>query len=140
MDWLLDTNILSELRRRRPHPAVQQFIAETNLDQIYTSIICLAEIRFGIEASADPLLRITLLHWLTDRIRPMFAGRVLGIDEDVMLRWRVLMEQGRKIGRTYSQPDLFLAATALEHNLILVTRNTRDFDDLGVMLHNPWAA
>ena len=70
----------------------------------------------------------------------MFAERVLEITEEVMLRWRLLVEKGRKTGRTFSQPDLILAATALEHGLVLVTRNEKDFFGLGVPLLNPWNA
>jgi predicted nucleic acid-binding protein len=67
----------------------------------------------------------------------MFYDRILPITEDVVLRWRLLVESGRKIGRTFSQPDLFIAATALEYGLILATRNTKDFEDLGLNMINP---
>lgn len=68
----------------------------------------------------------------------MFVERVLEITEDVMFRWRNMVEEGRKIGRTFSQPDLILAATALEHDLILVTRNVEDFVGIGLNILNPW--
>jgi predicted nucleic acid-binding protein len=68
----------------------------------------------------------------------MFAGRTLAITEDIMLRWRLLVEDGRKAGRTFPQPDLILAATALEHDLTLVTRNVKDFAGLGIAILNPW--
>jgi predicted nucleic acid-binding protein len=68
----------------------------------------------------------------------MFAGRIIEISEDIMLRWRVLLESGRKAGRTFSQPDLIIAATALENHLTLVTRNVKDFADLGLTIVNPW--
>ena len=68
----------------------------------------------------------------------MFDGRILEITEDILFRWRLLVEDGRKVGRTFSQPDLFLAAVALEYSLVLVTRNVKDFTGLKVSLHNPW--
>jgi predicted nucleic acid-binding protein len=68
----------------------------------------------------------------------MFTGRVLELTEDVMLRWRQLIEEGRKAGRTFAQPDLIIAATALEHGMTLVTRNTRDFTGIGLTIVNPW--
>jgi toxin FitB len=68
----------------------------------------------------------------------MFIGRTLEITEDVMLRWRILVDEGRKTGHTFSQPDLIIAATALEHGLTLVTRNVRDFAGLEVPILNPW--
>ncbi len=138
--WLLDTNILSELRRARPDHRVITFVRACPLDRLYISTVNLAEIRFGIELTTEPAFRAELNRWLTEKVRPMFAERVLEITEEVMLRWRLLVEKGRKTGRTFSQPDLILAATALEHGLVLVTRNEKDFFGLGVPLLNPWDA
>lgn len=76
--------------------------------------------------------------WLETTIRPMFTNRVLQITEDIMFRWRNLVEDGRKSGRTYSQPDLILAATAIEHGLTLVNRNVKDFTGIPVTVFNPW--
>jgi predicted nucleic acid-binding protein len=138
MAWLLDTNILSELRRPRPEPRVVAFVNEHPLDLLYISVVTLAEIRFGIELIADAIRRAELERWLAYRVRPMFDGRVLSITEDVMLQWRLLVEAGRKAGHTFSQPDLIVAATAWQHNLTVVTRNLRDFDRAGVTVVNPW--
>jgi predicted nucleic acid-binding protein len=69
-----------------------------------------------------------------------FAGRVLPVTEDIMLRWRLLVDEGRKANHTFSQPDLIIAATALEHGLTLVTRNTADFARTPVQMINPWLA
>ena len=76
----------------------------------------------------------------TLRLRPMFENRVLPISEDVMFKWRLLVEEGRKVGHTFSQPDLIIAATALHHGLTVVTRDTQDFAFARVPLLNPWAA
>ena len=76
--------------------------------------------------------------WHTHEIRPLFEQRVSPITEDVMLRWRVLVEEGRKAGHTYSQPDLIIAATALHHSLTLVTRDRGDFEKARVSVLNPW--
>ena len=140
MSWLLDTNILSELRRPRPEVRVLDFVAACPLNQLYVSTVTLAEIRYGIECVEEAARRTELNEWLRATVRPMFAHRVLEISEDVMLRWRVLVDQGRKTGHTFSQPDLIIAATAFEHDLTLVTRNLRDFSGLDLMLFNPWDA
>lgn len=68
----------------------------------------------------------------------MFANRVLEVTEDILVTWRLLVEDGRKIGHTFAQPDLFIAATALHHGLTIVSRNTRDFEKANVRVMNPW--
>jgi toxin FitB len=135
---LLDTNILSELRRPRPEPKVLAFIAAQPLERLYISIVTLAEIRFGIELLDDPTRRAELTDWLAHKVRPMFEQRMLPITEDVMLKWRLLVEEGRKVGHTFSQPDLIIAATALVNDLIIVSRDTADYDKARVQVLNPW--
>ena len=137
--WLLDTNILSELRRPRPHPNVTAFVVGQPLQSLFISSVTLAEIRFGIELVSDAAKRADLTDWLTHKVRPMFDQRVLMVSEDLMLKWRLLVEEGRKINHTFSQPDLIIAATALYHGLTLVTRDTDDFARTPVQLYNPWA-
>lgn len=136
--WLLDTNVLSELRRPRPAPGVVAFIAGQPLDRLFLSTVTLAEIRFGIELLTDAGRRAGLHDWLDLTVRPMFRQRVLPISEDVMLKWRLLVEEGRKRGHTYSQPDLIIAATALHHGLTVVSRDTTDYAKAGVPLLDPW--
>ena len=100
--------------------------------------VTLAEIRFGIELIADVQRRAALHDWLALKIRPLFEQRVLPVSEDVMFKWRLLVEEGRKSGHTFSQPDLIIAATAAHHGLTVVTRDTADFERAGVPLLNPW--
>lgn len=139
MPWLLDTNILSEIRRLKPEPRVLTFISARPLEQLYVSAVTLAELRFGIELLSEGSSRRDELNdWLTNTIRPMFDERVLPITEEIMFRWRVLVEQGRKAGHTFSQPDLIIAATALHHGFTMVTRDRGDFERAGVPIVNPW--
>jgi predicted nucleic acid-binding protein len=138
MAWLLDTNILSELRRPKPQPKVVSFVAAQPLEQLYVSVVTLAEIRYGIELVSDPGRRAGLNDWLAHSVRPMFGGRTLPITEEVMLQWRILVEEGRKAGHTFSQPDLMIAATALLHGLTVVTRDRSDYDRARVPVVNPW--
>ena len=138
MAWLLDTNILSEIRRFRPEPKVLAFIAGNPLNELYISSVTLAELRFGIELLSEGARRDELENWLTFTIRPMFEQRVLPVTEDIMFRWRVLLEEGRKTGHTFSQPDLIIAATGLHHRLTVVTRDRGDFDRARVQVLNPW--
>ena len=136
--WLLDTNVLSELRRPRPDRTVVAFLDAQPLDQLYVSTVSFAEIRFGIEAVNDARRRAELNEWLTHRLRPLFQQRVLAVTEDIMLTWRLLVEKGRKTGYTFSQPDLIIAATALHHGLTIVSRDTRDYERARAPVHNPW--
>lgn len=136
--WLLDTNILSELRRPRPERKVLAFVAAQPLDLLHVSAATLAEIRFGIELVGDASRRAELHAWLAHKVRPMFEGRVLAITEEVMLKWRILVEDGRKAGHTFSQPDLIIAAAALHHGLTVVSRDVSDYKKARVPVFNPW--
>ena len=140
MAWLLDTNILSEGRKPKPDARVTAFYDAQPLNTLYVSVVNIAEIRFGIELQQDQARRAQLNDWLTLKLRPAFAGRILPVTEDILLKWRLLMEDGRKIGHTYSHPDLLLAATALQYGLTVVTRDRSDFDMARVPVVNPWDA
>ena len=114
------------------------FVSACPLEQLYISVVTLAEIRFGIELVAESNRRAELNDWLTLKVRPMFDGRVLQVTEDILLKWRLLVEEGRKTGHTFSQPDLIIAATAIHHGLTIVTRDGSDYDKAGVQVINPW--
>lgn len=137
-NWLIDTNILSELRRARPEPKVAAFVAAQPLESLFVSVVTFAEIRFGIERAADAARRAELNDWLTQALRPMFAQRTLPVSEEVMLKWRLLVEAGRKARHAYSQPDLIIAATALHCGLTVVTRDAGEFERARVAVFNPW--
>jgi predicted nucleic acid-binding protein len=136
--WLLDTHVISELRRPRPSARVRRFIASQPLESLFISTVTFAEIRFGIEAIGDPIRRAELNDWLQHRVRPMFDQRILEVSEDVMFKWRLLVEEGRKVGHTFSQPDLIIAATALQHGLTVVTRDSGEYKLARVPMLNPW--
>jgi predicted nucleic acid-binding protein len=135
---LLDTNIISELRKPQPEQRVVAFVAAQPLERLYISTVTLAEIRFGIELVADVNRRAELTDWLTHKVRPMFDQRVLPVSEDVMLKWRLLVEEGRKAGHIFSQPDLIIAAIAAHYGLTVVSRDVSDFERAKVPFLNPW--
>ena len=136
--WLLDTNVLSEWRRPQRDAKVVRFLVAQPIDLLYVSVLTFAEIRFGIELLKDATRRIALTDWLDHKLCPMFEGRVLELTEEIMLKWRLLLEQARKRGHTSSEPDLIIAATALHHGLTVVTRNTREYERVNVPVMNPW--
>jgi predicted nucleic acid-binding protein len=135
---LIDTNVVSELRRARPAQKVRAFVAGQPGDLLFTSDVTFAEVRFGIEQMADPARRADVMHWLDRILRPLFAGRVLPVTEDALLRWRLMLEAGRKTGHTFSEPDLLIAALAALADLIVVSRDTDEFIAAGVPVFDPW--
>lgn len=138
--WLLDTNVVSEIRKgARAHPAVRSWAEATPPAACFLSTVSVAEIRMGIERVADPGFRGELEAWLRDGVRVWFGDRILAVDEAVLLAWRRLIIEGQKARYTYSQPDALIAATALVHGLGVVTRNAADVERAGVTLCNPWA-
>lgn len=139
--YLLDTNVISELRKPRPEPRVLDFVAAQALETLYISTVTLAEIRYGIERVPDANRRAELGAWLTHKVRPMFEHRVLPVCEDVMVVvWRLLVDAGRKAGHTFSQPDLIIAATAAHHGLTVLSRDVSEFEHAKVAVLNPWVA
>lgn len=138
--WLLDTNVVSEIRKGgRANPAVRSWAETVPPGACFLSMVSVAEIRIGIERVADPGFRGELEAWLRDGVRVWFGERILAVDEAVLLAWRRLVAQGQKARYTYSQPDALIAATALVHGLGVVTRNGADFERAGVPLCDPWA-
>jgi toxin FitB len=136
--WLLDTNVVSELRKPRPHSRIIDFIDMQPGATLFVTDVTLAEIRYGIETLGDASRRADLHRWLERNLRPLFAGRVLTITEDVIVRWKTLVVEGRKRGRTFSQPDLFIGAIAALEDLVVVTRDTREFVEAVIPAFDPW--
>ena len=127
MAWLLDTNILSEIRRLRPEPRVLTFISNHPLEQLYISTVTLAELRFGIELlSEGSSRRDELNQWLAENGTAHVRAAGLAGHRRHHVPVAGSGEEGRKVGHTYSQPDLIIAATALHHGLTMVTRDRGD--------------
>lgn len=136
--WLLDINVISELRKKSCHPTVKKWVDNQPPQSFFLSRVTLAEIRFGIERVRNTVFKNELSHWLDQTLRPWFEDRILEIDEDTVLIWRQMVEKGRRRRHTFSQPDLFIAASASLHDLCVVTRNFRDFEIAEVPVLNPW--
>ena len=136
--WLLDTNVVSELRKPHCHPKVKAWADAQRPTSFHLSRITLAEIRYGIELRADGPFRDELQSWLDGTLRPWFADRILDLDEDTILVWRRLVALGKAANHTFAQPDLFIAATALVHGLCVVTRNIDDFIRAKAPVLDPW--
>lgn len=137
--WLLDTNVVSELRKGvRANPNVMRWAEAVPPAACFLSRVSIAEICLGIEQVGDPGFRGELEAWLQDGVRTWFGGRILDVDETVLLTWRRMIWEGQKSNYTYSQPDALIAATAKVHDLAVVTRNVGDFVRAGVGVLDPW--
>jgi predicted nucleic acid-binding protein len=137
--WIVDTNVLSELRKgARCKQSVKVWAEAQPAHRLFLSRISVAEIRYGIEETGNQQFRQELTQWLETNLLRWFSGRILEVDEAVIVEWRRMVEKGRKSGHTYSEPDLFIAATASIHGLGVATRNVDDFKRAGVAVVNPW--
>ena len=136
--FLLDTNIPSEMTRPFPQPSVAQWLEGADDDRLYFSVVSLGEIQKGIATLPESKRRIELRQWLDETLRPWFQGRILPVNEPIAVRWGMLAGNCKLRGRPLKVEDGLVAATALEHDLTVVTRNVRDFEDLGVSIFNPW--
>ena len=135
MSYLVDTNVLSELARPRPAAAVLGWFTEVPETQLYLSVLSLGELRRGVERLPAGKKQEGLRRWLEHVLPDRFESRLLAIDLAVSERWGRLCAES---SRTLPAIDGLLAATALCHDLRIVTRNERDFADTGVTVVNPW--
>ena len=135
MSYLLDTNVLSELRRKTPDAGVVEWFARRPASTLYLSVLTLGELRKGIEGVADTTRRMALTDWLETDLPGFFAGRILAVDAHVADRWGQMVAAA---GRPLPAIDSLLGATAAQHGLSMVTRNSRDFAGLGLDVINPW--
>ncbi|MBV8473784.1 MAG: type II toxin-antitoxin system VapC family toxin [Hyphomicrobiales bacterium] len=140
MKVLLDTNVLSEFRRPIPEPRVLEWLDSIDEDRTFISVASIAELRRGIALMDGGRRRSALAAWLAVDLPTRFSGRILPIDPIVAERWGDVMAQARLSGFALSAMDGFFAATALANDLVLATRNTKDFAPLGVPIFNPWVA
>lgn len=135
MSYLLDTNVISELVRPKPAKIVLAWFENIPSDALHISVLTLGEIRKGVEQMPDSARREKLRLWLEHDLTDWFGAKVLPVDTLVSDRWGRLLAA---VGRPVPSIDSLLAATALHHELRIVTRNQKDFDYLGLEVVNPW--
>jgi predicted nucleic acid-binding protein len=138
--FLLDTNIPSELMRQRPEPKVKGWLAAQDIGALFLSVVSIGELGPGFATMQDAARWTRLVEALERHLALLFPGRVLPVTHAIAARWGRLDGMRQLSGRPLSAADGMIAATALEHGLTIVTRNVKDFADLGVDLLNPWDA
>ncbi|MBZ5728257.1 MAG: type II toxin-antitoxin system VapC family toxin [Acidobacteriia bacterium] len=136
--FLLDTNVPSELIRLRPEPRVAGWIEAANDAQLFVSVVTIGELRKGFTNLRESKRRAFLEDWLQNELLPWFEGRILPVTQAIASRWGILDGECQLRGTPLNTADGMIAATAIEHNLTVVTRNVKDFGGLGVTVFNPW--
>jgi tRNA(fMet)-specific endonuclease VapC len=138
MNYVLDTNVISELISKQPNKKVVEWLDRLDPNTIYLSVITIGEIRKGIEKLPPSKRRDTVREWLEADLLLRFQGRILEITTEVMLVWGELAGRLENEGRPITAIDSLIAAIALQGNYCLVTRNEHDFQHTGVTIINPW--
>jgi predicted nucleic acid-binding protein len=138
VNFLLDTNVVSEWVKPRPNFGVMEWLATTDEDRLFLSVVTLAELRYGVERLPNGRKRAQLQEWLETELTNRFQGRVVAIDEAVATMCGQLLARADAAGRRLGAMDGFLAATATVHQMSMVTRNEADFAAIAIKTCNPW--
>jgi predicted nucleic acid-binding protein len=138
VNYLLDTNVVSEWTKLRPDPNVVRWLANVDEDRVFLSVMTVAELQRGVALLPAGSKRDRLNTWINVDVLTRFDGRVLDVTADVALQWGTLCAEAQRKGHAMGAIDAFFAATAAVHGLTLVTRNASDFEAIGVALLNPW--
>ena len=138
MPFLLDTNVLSEAARARPHPGVLPWVKSLDPLEGFLSVLTLGEIEKGLSLMPPGPRKEALRNWLEHDLVARFRGRILSIDAEVARAWGEMDAQGQRIGRPLPVVDGLLLATAQANHLTFATRNVRDCGDRGVEVFDPW--
>lgn len=136
--FLLDINVVSELIKPNPEPRVVSWMHATDESLLYLSVLTIGEIRKGINSLPRGHRRALLESWVGNDLALRFAQRILPIDFEIAERWGLLSARAKAAGVLLPVIDGLIAATAMHHNLTLVTCNTKDVQIAGVNLFNPW--
>ena len=139
MRFLLDTNVVSEWTKPRPNPGLMAWLAASDEDRVFLSVVTIAELCRGIESLASGERRKRLENWLQEDLSARFEGRILPIDTQIANVWGKIVARRESSGRPIHAMDAMLAATAEVHALVLVTRNEVDFHLTLKSVINPWS-
>jgi tRNA(fMet)-specific endonuclease VapC len=138
MNYILDTNVISELIARQPNEQVVAWLDSLDPNTVYLTVITIGEIRKGIEKLAPSKRKASITEWLETDLLIRFHGRILDITTEVMLVWGELTGRLENSGQPIEAIDSLIAAIALQGSYGLVTRNDGDFQHTGVTVVNPW--
>jgi predicted nucleic acid-binding protein len=134
----LDTNVVSEATRERPHRNVIEWVEAQAPENLAISIVTLSELSDGAASNPDAMRRHKLMSWVEVEVSNVFRDRTLPLTPEVLVDWLRLGRRLRAAGRSRQAADLLIASTARVHNLTLVSRNVRDFANTGTVVYDPW--
>ncbi len=138
MKYLIDTCIISELIKAKPSKKVVEWVSSESEENFYLSVLTIGEIQKGISKLADSKRKEKLQSWIAIDLKDRFAGRLLDIDLEVAQKWGEIQGSAERQGLVMPAIDALIAATAICHGLIVVTRNIQDMQHSGARLYNPW--
>jgi len=138
MNYILDTNVVSELVAREADQKVVNWVDSIDSESVFLSVITIGELKKGIEKLSDSKRKKMLESWLEEDLLVRFRGRILPLDIPVLLTWGRLVASLEKEGKPLPAIDSLLAATSAQTGFTLVTRNTGHFDPTGISVFNPW--
>lgn len=138
MNYLLDTCVLSEFTRHEPSEKVVRWVDHIDEEKLFLSVITIGEIQRDIERLSESHRKTELLVWMNNGLFQRFGQRILPLETQTMFLWGSLIARMEKSGQPMSVMDSLIVATALQNNLIVVTRNVSDFLPCGVQVINPW--
>ncbi len=138
MKYILDTNIISEFISRTPNQKVIDYILTLNENDIYLSVITIGEIKAGVEKLADGQKKDKLLYWLEHDLLVRFENRIIDIDTEIMLQWAIVNTKLKQLGKPLPIMDSLIGATSQVKDMVLLTRNEKDFKNLDIRMVNPF--
>jgi len=138
VNWLLDTCVVSELVRPKPKASVVSWVLERDEDELFLSVITIGELEKGIARLPDSPKRVALEQWVRRELADRFRDRLLAIDSGVAARWGALVGASEARGQPLPVIDSLIAATGVQHDLTVVTRNTDDLERCGARCFDPW--
>ncbi len=138
LNYLLDTCVISEFVKPKPEKRVLEWLNTTDVERVYLSVVTLGEIHRGISEKPASNRRTELEEWLNTALVAQFAGKILSLDSDMFMTWGQMTAPLKAQGKPMSVMDSLIAATALRHKMVLVTRNVTDFANVDLSVFNPW--
>ncbi|MFB5676087.1 type II toxin-antitoxin system VapC family toxin [Paenibacillus terreus] len=138
MKYLLDTNVISELVKKEPNPGVLNWIDERDEAKFFLSVVTFGELQKGISKLSDKNRSERLQAWIDQDLTHRFEGRIIPLDLDILLTWGQVLGKSEKNGTPLPVMDSLIAATAIAHNLTVVSRNVKDLERCQASVYNPW--